>query len=85
MNDVEAAEAYIDEALKYAEKYPDLLNTGIYQANKGLICIKKGLIKEAKRQCNEALRTSTKYEIREGQAHAKYCLEQIALATTIKA
>lgn len=73
------AEKYIDEALKLAEFYPTLMNTGIYQANKGLISLKKGLLQEARRQCLEALRKASKSEIREGQEQAKYCLEQIEL------
>lgn len=84
VDDLEAAEKYMDEAMERAKNYPELLNTGVYQANKGLICIKKGLIAEATQQCNDALRAARKYEIREGQEHAKYCLEQIASYTSRK-
>lgn len=63
-----------------AKEYPELLATGIYQANKGLICLRKGLIKEAKDSCTKALKIASKSEAKEGEKQAKYCLEQIAKA-----
>lgn len=75
-----AADVYMDEALKLAEEYPQLLETGVYHANKGLISLRKGLFDAARVNCTTALRAATKSESQGGQEQAKYCLEQLAQA-----
>lgn len=77
MNEIDSAEKYIDEALRLASVYPEMYESGIYHANKSLICLKKGLLSEAKRLCNHADKASRRIDDADGKEQAKYCLEQI--------
>lgn len=51
--------------------------SGIYHANKGLILLKKGLMQQAEKLCIFAGERSKKSGNTEGQAQAKYCLEEV--------
>lgn len=77
MNDFDGALYNIDEAILLASPYPELMETGIYHANKALICLKKGLLPEAKLLCKHAADASRRSNDPDGKEQAKYCLEQI--------
>lgn len=80
VNDFDSADIYIDEALALVSAYPDMLNTGIYHANKALICLKKGLLPDAERYCRHACRVSEQSKDPDGLEQAKYCLEELEKA-----
>lgn len=80
IKDFDAADRYIDEALLLASAYPELLETGIYHANKALICLKKGLLDEARRMCEHADKASKRSNDPDGREQANYCLEQLKKA-----
>lgn len=77
MKDLDAADNFIDEALILAGPYPDLNETGIYHANKALICLQKGLLDDAQRFCKHAIKASQRSKDPDGIEQAKYCSEQI--------
>lgn len=54
LNDFEGALYNIDEAILLASPYPELIDSGIYHANKALILLRKGLLSEAKLLCEHA-------------------------------
>lgn len=76
LKDYDAALAYINETIILASPYPELMETGIYHANKGLICLKKGLFDEAKLFCVHALKASKRSNNSDGQEQAKYCMDE---------
>lgn len=76
MNDYDSALAYIDDAIVKASAYPDLLESGIYHANKGLICLKKGLIQIGEKFCQHAEKLSHRSDDPDGKAQAKYCMDE---------
>lgn len=80
MNDFDSADQFIDEAILMASAYPELMETGIYHANKALICLKKGLLDDAQRYCKHAKQASQRSNDPDGIEQAKYCSEQIEKA-----
>lgn len=84
MNDLDSAEKYINEALRLASAYPEIYESGIYHANKALIFLKKGLLDEAQKLCNQADKSSRRINDPDGMEQAKYCLEQIREALNSK-
>lgn len=80
MNDLETAEKYINEALTSASMHSGMLESGIYQANKGMILLKKGLIKPATYECQQAMKLAKKSQNLDGEQQADYCLKEIAKA-----
>lgn len=80
MNDFDSADQFIDEAILLASAYPELMETGIYHANKALICLRKGLLDEAQRYCKHADQASRRSNDPDGKEQAKYCLEQVEKA-----
>lgn len=63
-----------------ASAYPEKLETGIYHANKALICLKKGLLAEAEKLCHHAEKASQRSNDPDGKEQAKYCKEEIKKA-----
>lgn len=80
VNDFDSAEQCIDEAIMLASAYPEILETGIYHANKALICLRKGLLQEAQILCNHADKASRRSNDPDGKEQVKYCLEQVQKA-----
>lgn len=80
VNDFDSAEQTIDEALVLASAYPELMETGIYHANKALICLRKGLLDDAKRLCNHANKASQRSNDPDGKKQAIYCQEEVEKA-----
>lgn len=80
MKDYESAHKYIDEAIVLASAYPEIIESGIYHANKGLICIKEGLLEDAKKMCHHAEKASARSNHADGKEQAKYCLEEFQKA-----
>lgn len=76
LNDFDSALVYIDDALVKASAHPDLMESGVYHANKGLICMKKGLIQEGERFCQHAHRLSQRSNDEGGKEQAKYCMDE---------
>lgn len=73
----DTAEAYIEEALIVAVNYPELLETGIYHANKGLILLKRQFWSGAGLECKHAESLSKKSKNAYVSEKSKYCLEQV--------
>lgn len=84
MKNYEEAHKYIDEAIVLASAYPDMIETGIYHANKGLICMKEGLLEDAEKMCRHAKKASARSNHPDGQEQAKYCLDEFQKATKKK-
>lgn len=63
-----------------ASAYPELMETGIYHANKALISLKKGLLDDAQRFCNHAIKATQRSNDPDGKEQANYCQEEIAKA-----
>lgn len=74
---MESADKFIDEAIVLASPYPEINETGIYHANKALICLKRGLVNDAQRFCKHASQASQRSNNSDGKEQAKYCLDQI--------
>lgn len=81
---METAVKLINETLTSASMHPGMLECGIYQANKGMILLKKGLTKQAASQCEEAQKLANQSQNPSGQQQASYCLEQIEKALARK-
>lgn len=75
--DLDLAEKYINEALTYASGFPELIDSGIYHANKGLILLKRNLYEDASRFCKHAMKIATQTQNGDGKEQAEYCLKQI--------
>lgn len=82
MNELEAAEKYINEAIRLAQDHPHLYETGVYHANRGLIYLKKGLTDAARKSCTIGQRLATKSKSENGLEQVKYCFEEIDAATS---
>lgn len=80
VDDLNSAEHHIDEALVLASAYPEVIETGIYHANKALICLKKGLLDDAKKLCNHAINASQRSNDPDGIEQAKYCQKEVEKA-----
>lgn len=76
LKDYDSALTYINEAIISASAYPEIMETGIYHANKGLICLKKGLFEEAKTWCVHAQKASKRSNDPDGKEQAKYCMDE---------
>lgn len=57
-----------------------MIETGIYHANKGLICMKKGLLEDAKKMCVHAEEKSQRSNDADGKEQAKYCMDEFEKA-----
>lgn len=60
--------------------FPDMYESGIYHANKGMIFFRKGLIKQAEQMCIYANKLAKRSNDADGLAQAKYCLDEIEKA-----
>lgn len=80
LDDFDAALQNIDEAILLASPYTELIDSGVYHANKALILLKTGLLSEAKVLCKHANDAANRSNSPDGKEQAKYCLEQIEKA-----
>lgn len=71
------AEVYLTEAIELSKHFPELYDSGVFQANRGLLFIKQGLLDEAKKICTFAWRSAKKSESDDGIQQADYCLKQL--------
>lgn len=55
-DDLDGAEAYLKEAVKLGDSLEDQSNLGIVHANLGLILLEKGILVEAEKSCQYALK-----------------------------
>lgn len=76
-NDLVQAEVYLTEAIELSKQFPELFDSGVFQANRGLLFIKQGLFDEAMKICSLAWRTAKKSESEDGVQQADYCLKQL--------
>lgn len=84
MKDYDSAHAYINEAIVLASVYPELMESGVYHANKGLICLQKSLFDDAKQYCLHALKASKRSNHSEGKEQAKHCMDEYEKFMKIK-
>lgn len=63
--------------MKLAEDYHDIQDTAVYQANHGMVLMKKGLVEKAKKVCEAALESAKENKNDDGKEQAAYCLEQL--------
>lgn len=80
VGELSSAEQYINEAIILASAYPEIIETGIYHANKALICLKQGLLDEAQKLCNHANNASQRSNDPDGIEQAKYCQKEVEKA-----
>lgn len=71
------AEVYINEALELAKQFPDLYESGVFQANHGMLQIKQGLLEQAKRTCSAAWRLAKRSNSDDGLEQADHCLSEL--------
>lgn len=60
-----------------SKHFPELYESGVFQANRGLLFIKQGLLEEAKKMCTFAWRSAKNSESDDGIEQADYCLKQL--------
>lgn len=72
-----AAEVYLAEALELVKNFPELESSGIFQANRGILLMKQGLVQQAKTLCSNAWRLATNNQNKNGLDQANYCLKQL--------
>lgn len=77
LNELVQAEQYITEALKLAMKFPELYETGVYQANHGMLLMKQGLLDQARQVCTAAWRSAKRAHSPEGIEQADHCLKEL--------
>lgn len=77
LDDLTAAEVYLNEAIQMARKYPEMFQTGIYHANLGLLYLRKSLLPQAQSSCSLARRMAKESDSPEGTKQANYCIDQI--------
>lgn len=77
IDDLVGAEVYITEALELAKKFPDLYESGVFQANRGMLMIKQGLLEQAKRTCSAAWRLAKRANNSDGLEQADHCLNEL--------
>lgn len=77
LNELVQAERYITEALKLAAKFPELYDTGVYQANHGMLLMKQGLLDQARQVCTAAWRSAKRAHSPEGIEQADHCLKEL--------
>lgn len=80
LNDLDTAEKYIDDAIIQGMQHPEIIETGIYHANKGLIHLKKGDLTYAWLAADHAKKLSEKSKNAYSSKISDYCLEQIGKA-----
>ncbi len=76
-NDLVQAEVYLTEAIEISKHFPELYDSGVFQANRGLLFIKQGLLDEARKICISAWRSAKKSESGDGIQQADYCLKEL--------
>ncbi|KAJ6645803.1 Tetratricopeptide repeat protein 19 like, mitochondrial [Pseudolycoriella hygida] len=76
-NDLAQAEVYLTEAIELSKQFPEIHDSGIFQANRGLLFIKQGLLDEARKVCTFAWKFAKKSESKDGIEQADYCLKQL--------
>jgi tetratricopeptide (TPR) repeat protein len=81
LNDFAMAEAYLQEAIELAKQMPELVDSGIFQVNLGLLYLQQGLLARAKDVCSLAWKVGSKMKSQETIHQANYCLDQIKLMT----
>lgn len=72
-----AAEVYINEALLLAKQFPELYESGVYQANRGMLLLRQGLLDEAQRVCEAAWRSAKKTKSADGVEQSDHCLKEL--------
>lgn len=77
INDLVGAEVYITEALELAKQFPDMYDSGVFQANHGMLMMKQGLLDQAKKTCEFAWRSAKKAKNPDGIEQADYCLSEL--------
>lgn len=78
IDDLVGAEVYINEALQLAkDEFPDLYDTGVFQANRGMLLMKQGLFDQAKKMCSAAWRSAKRVGSTDGIEQSNYCLETL--------
>lgn len=77
-----AADAYIKETLRLAVKFPELYDTGIFQANHGMVLLAQGMLNEAQRVCSEAWRSAKRVNSTDGADQSDHCLQEVRRAQT---
>jgi Tetratricopeptide repeat len=77
LNDFAMAEAYLQEAIELAKQMPELVDSGIFQVNLGLLYLQQGMLARAKEVCTFAWKVGTKMKSQETVHQANYCLDQI--------
>lgn len=76
-NNLDEAEKYINEAIMLGSVFPEMYESGVYHANKGMIFLRKNLVDQASSMCKYAEKMANRSKDPDGHAQAKYCLEQI--------
>lgn len=77
VDDLVGAEVYINEAIELSKQFPELIDSGIFQANQGMIFIRRGLLDQAKKTCSLAWRMAKNAKNEDGMEQADYCLKQL--------
>lgn len=77
LGDLDSAEAYLKEAIELAKEIPDLVEVAIFQANLGLVLLKRGLLQQATDLCTLTWRIGTRAKNEAIVDQSNYCLEQI--------
>jgi tetratricopeptide repeat protein 19 len=80
LNELDLAEDFLKRAVDMTTKIPDFADQGIYQANLGLVYLKKGMLERAKQFCKYAYNLGMKHDSKDSVAQASYCLDQIKKA-----
>lgn len=77
MGEFDAAEKYLNQAIESAKEFPEFVESAVFQANLGLVYLKKGLIQKASDICGLTWRIGQKNKHAEVIEQANYCLEQV--------
>lgn len=64
-----------------SRNHPELYESGVYEANRGLVYLKKGLISQAQKSCENALRQAKRSQNPDGIEQSTFCLDEIKAAT----
>lgn len=77
LGEYDAAENYLKEAIELAKEFPEFVESAVFQANLGLVYLKKGLVKRASEICQFTWRIGQKNKHTEVIDQSNYCLEQV--------
>ena len=81
LEDYISAEKYLKEAISLATQIPDMTETGVYQANLGLLYLHQGILDQARKFCSTAWHYGKEKNSPDTVAQADFCLDQIKKAT----